>query len=110
MAIVAILAVGAVGFIPKMKVLSDSFLVLILVSMMVADKGGFFKLFQQQLAQFPALGGTGVPATPTTSLSTSVGIPGLKQGLDLSQYGFGRSQAGLPIIPRFNDSLDLGSF
>ena len=101
MAIVAILGVGAIGFVPKLKTISDSFLVLILVSMMLADKGGFFRQFQAQLKSLPVLGGVGIrPIDPTQSTTPTIQVPGLQGGFDsnLSDYGIKVSDSGIPII------------
>lgn len=46
----AILLVGALGYIPSMTKLSRAFLVLILVVLFLSHKG-FFTQFQQQIAQ-----------------------------------------------------------
>lgn len=57
--VVALVVVGSIGYIPKLKGLSDAFLVLILLSLVLSkgnpDKsvnpsGGFFKLFTDALA------------------------------------------------------------
>lgn len=46
--IVALLVIGALGYIPKLKPLSDAFLVLVLVVIFLSNKG-FFAQFQQQV-------------------------------------------------------------
>lgn len=46
--IVAILGIGAVGYIPRLKPVSDGFLVLVLVVLFLSNKG-FFSQFQQQV-------------------------------------------------------------
>ena len=46
--VLAIVIVGAVGYIPKMKPLSNSFLVLLVVVLFLSN-GGFFAKFQEQI-------------------------------------------------------------
>lgn len=69
--IVAIMAIGAVGYVPKLKPVSDSFLVLVIIVLFLHNKG-FFAQFQRQLAESrtatpaPATGGStnGLPPLP----------------------------------------------
>lgn len=68
--IVAIVIIGAIGYIPQMKKLSDLFLVLVLLAMFLTNgKNGFFSRFNQQIrniktAQPPAQGNVDLgPAT-----------------------------------------------
>ena len=91
--LVAILIVGAVGYIKPLKTLSDSFVVLLLIVLFLANGkpgangGGFFKQFQAALGQLgstaaqagqsPTGGVSGTPvatATPTANPLSSGGI------------------------------------
>lgn len=47
---VAIMVIGSVGYIKPLKPLSNIFLVLIVVVLILANKGGFFSQFTQQIA------------------------------------------------------------
>lgn len=47
--IVSLMVVGAIGFIPKLKPISDGFLVLILVVLFLKRGPGFFSQFQSQV-------------------------------------------------------------
>lgn len=50
--ILAIFVVGAIGYIPKMQTLSRLFLVLLLLTLIISNKG-FFTSFQQQVFNRP---------------------------------------------------------
>jgi uncharacterized membrane protein YuzA (DUF378 family) len=67
--IVGILVVGAIGYIPRFKTLSDAFLVLILVKLFL-DNGGFFNQFQQQV-----FNRVSTPSVP--SVESVPGLPAL---------------------------------
>lgn len=63
--IVAIGVVGAIGYVPGLKKISDGFLVLILLVMFISNKG-FFANFNQQInAVKTAAASNGVGSTPT---------------------------------------------
>ena len=48
--LVAILAIGAIGYIPRLKPISDGFLMLILLAIVLTNgKRGLFQQFQNQL-------------------------------------------------------------
>jgi uncharacterized membrane protein HdeD (DUF308 family) len=48
--VLSILVVGAVGYIPRLKPISDAFLLLILIVLFLSNQG-FFSQFQAQIAQ-----------------------------------------------------------
>lgn len=69
----SILLIGAIGYIPRAKPLSDGFLILVILVLFLKKGTGFFDMFQRQI------GGT-VTATPkvsasgTSQSSSSVGV------------------------------------
>jgi len=67
--IVAIGVIGAIGYVPSMKRISDAFLVLILLVMFLSNKG-FFANFNQQIANPTPASATG--SSGSTSLSTAL--------------------------------------
>lgn len=58
--IISIMVIGAIGYIPKLKGLSDAFLVLVLLVLFISNKG-FFAQFNAQIKS-----GSAVIATGTT--------------------------------------------
>lgn len=93
--VVSILIIGAVGYIPKLKVFSDSFLVLVILVLFIANKG-FFSQFNSQLqsgtAQSNGTTGTGAsglttfnPLPPVPGIPTS---PGYNQGVTGGTFGY----------------------
>jgi hypothetical protein len=88
----AIGTVGAIGYIDTLKTFSRLFLTLILVSMILANKG-FFAKFTAALKQGPiASQGSGAPATqalPSGSSSSMLGAQGQSPGNpgDTGTYG-----------------------
>jgi hypothetical protein len=58
--IVAILIIGAVGYIPRLKPVSDGFLILVILALFIRKGTGFFDMFQQQI-------GTTTTAKPVVS-------------------------------------------
>ena len=46
----SILIIGAVGYIPKMKPISDGFLILVILVLFLKKGTGFFDMFQKQIA------------------------------------------------------------
>jgi hypothetical protein len=64
--VVSILAVGAVGYIPKMKEVSDGFLFLILLVLVISRKG-FFNQLMSQLKKAPPQDASGTNVTNTAS-------------------------------------------
>ena len=78
--IVAILIIGAIGYIPKAKPVSDLFLVLILVVLFLKKGnpsvgGGFFQQFTQ------AIGASASGATSSTPLTTGGSVSPLGSSL-----------------------------
>jgi hypothetical protein len=67
--LIAILVVGFLGYIKPLKLVSDGFLLLILISMFLANKGGFFAQFENALQNTPA----------TTTSNTSASTPPAQQ-------------------------------
>jgi hypothetical protein len=63
--LIAILVVGFLGYLKPLKLISDGFLLLILISMFLANKGGFFAQFENALQN--------TPATTTSNTSASSG-------------------------------------
>ena len=48
--IISIMVIGAIGYIPRLKSISDAFLVLVLLVLFISNKG-FFNSFNQQIQQ-----------------------------------------------------------
>ena len=59
--VVSILVIGAIGYIPKLKGISDAFLVLVMLVLFISNKG-FFNQFNAQLK-------TGTSGTGSTGLT-----------------------------------------
>ena len=68
--IVAIVVLGAIGYVKALKPFSDAFLLLVIVVFVVAN-GGFFGAFTQAMAQIKAGNCPASPATTTGSRSVS---------------------------------------
>lgn len=67
--VLSILVIGGIGYIPKLKGVSDAFLALILVVLFIgAGKKGFFAQFNSQIA-------TGTTASTTSTPSVNIGNP-----------------------------------
>jgi hypothetical protein len=66
----AILIIGAVGYVPKLKPLSDGFLVLVILVLFLTKGKGFFDMFTSQIQQTQS-------ATPTITANSSANICGL---------------------------------
>ena len=47
----SILIIGAIGYIPKAKPISDGFLILVILTLILKEKSGFFDMFQKQISQ-----------------------------------------------------------
>jgi len=80
--VVSILVVGAIGYIPKLKGVSDAFLVLIMLVLFISNKG-FFSQFNAQLKTGTSGSVTlGTPTIPQSPVSPQVSPPSppLKQG------------------------------
>lgn len=66
--------VGLIGYVPKLKGLSNAFLVLVLIVILLSQKkqgSDFFSLFLQQIR------GTQTDSTDATTSNTSIQVPGL---------------------------------
>lgn len=46
----AILVIGSIGYIPRLKPVSDGFLILVILALFLTKKTGFFDMFQKQIA------------------------------------------------------------
>lgn len=91
--VAAILGIGAIGYIDALKTVSRLFLTLILVSMVIANKG-FFNQLTAALKAGPIApaGGTGAPASSSgTNIFSQIGnaITGLATGGAGSSAGGG---------------------
>jgi hypothetical protein len=49
--VIAIAVIGAIGYVPRLKPISDGFLILVILALFLNDKRGFFKMFEDQIAQ-----------------------------------------------------------
>lgn len=92
----AIGSVGAIGYIDALRTFSRLFLTLILVSMVLANKG-FFAKFTDALKTGPiAPAGSGAPATqalPSGSSSSMVGAQGQSPGVPGETGTYGQAKA-----------------
>jgi hypothetical protein len=68
--VVGIVIVGAIGYIPSLKKPSDLFMVLIILAMLLQNKG-FFQQLQSGLQSGPSGSTTAGTGTPSTSAPTS---------------------------------------
>lgn len=93
---ISILGIGAVGYIPKMKPISDAFMALVVVVLILANKGFFTNL--QSAVQ--GIGGqtlAGSTSSGSTTASTSTGSGGLPSSVTSvlsglqQQFGLGTS-------------------
>lgn len=71
--VVSVMAIGGLGYIPKLKPVSDAFLVLILLVLFISNKG-FFAKFNEQLGSAtvtpPTSSGGGTPLFTPPTLDT----------------------------------------
>jgi hypothetical protein len=84
---VAILAVGAVGYIDDLKELSRAFMTLIVIGLLLSNKGFFSELEKQATSSDPAVSPaqpqssiaapSTIPADPTTGLAPLAALPEL---------------------------------
>jgi len=91
----AILAIGMIGYVPKLKGLSIAFLSLLLLSMILSNSG-FFAQMQSQLA-----GAQSAPAAPANAdVSTGWGTvaSGGNTGLISSVVGGAIGAAAVPMV------------
>lgn len=78
--VISILLIGAIGYIPKLKGLSDAFLGLVILVLFLSRgdptkaTGGFFQKFTQQIAS--------TQATTAAPASMTAGIPAIPTGLN----------------------------
>ena len=71
---VSILVIGAIGYVPALKKLSDAFLVLVILSLAIANKG-FFAQFNSALQQIASMNyGSASNPGSTTNLSSISGL------------------------------------
>ena len=91
---IAIILIGAVGYIPGLKKISDGFLALVLVGMFLSNKG-FFAKFNQQLHAIATTGSTATPLTPQFQLGNLAPLPALPSLQNpLPQLSFASSLPG----------------
>lgn len=79
----SILVIGALGYIPKAKPLSDGFLILVILVLFLRKGTGFFDMFQKQIAltdkstpQVSATGATGGQSFVGGSSSVGISVGG----------------------------------
>lgn len=81
--VISILVVGALGYIPRLKVLSDSFLFLILLVLFISNRG-FFNQFNSQVSSgtsaTPTGSNSGITVTPLAPLQGFAVAPGYNLG------------------------------
>ena len=84
--IVALLLVGSVGYVPRMKPISDGFLVIIILALLLARgnpksaTGGFFEKFTEALGTTKKVGVSGTGSVDLNVGGTNVKIPVGGQG------------------------------
>ncbi len=110
--IVALLLVGSVGYVPRLKPISDGFLVIIILALLLSRgnpksaSGGFFEKFTE------ALGSTKTPGT-TSGSAVNVGVGGVNVSVPSSGTGnIGRTLADIiknGTVPRGTTPPPSGS-
>ena len=74
---VSILIIGAIGYIPKLKPVSDGFLILVILVLFLRRGSGFFDMFQKQInttqASVPPAPGSGTGNANKTGTGISFG-------------------------------------
>lgn len=93
---ISILIIGAVGYIPKMKPISDGFLVLVIVSLFVRKNGqgqSFITAFENQI-------GSTTAAKPAVTTGTYAGVP--------TQSYFINSGVGGPSVSIGTGGINIG--
>jgi hypothetical protein len=107
----SILVIGALGYIPKAKPLSDGFLILVILVLFLKKGksgvgGGFFEQFQRQISLTtsarPQVSATGTSGG-STSISTVGGPIFSGGGITINPTGFGG--AGVPGSIRAGNSI-----
>jgi hypothetical protein len=97
--VVALAAVGALGYINDLKSFSHYFMALILISMVLANKG-VFQNFQAALAAGPAT--PQANASSSTALSSSSSTQSLDSAITSNQQGVGGSAPATSGQAKFN--------
>lgn len=82
---ISILIIGAVGYIPKLKPVSDGFLILVILTLFLKRGTGFFDMFQAQI-------GSTQTARPVVSSGNSTSL------VPDSGFGVGITLPQLPTI------------
>lgn len=108
---VSILIIGALGYIPKAKPLSDGFLILVILVLFLKKGTGFFDQFQRQIG----LTTTTRPQVSTTSTggqsfaggSSSISIGGIGGGITIGGGG-GTNPSGNGGISNFPSGIGGG--
>lgn len=90
--LIAILIVGFIGYIKPLKLVSDGFLLLILISMFLADKGRVFSQFETDLQNTPP---TPSPAQAASSSAGSSSGGSSSAGTTVSQSNLVQTSTGL---------------
>lgn len=93
----SILVIGAIGYVPKLKPLSDGFLILVILVLFLKKGkpgagGGFFEAFQRGIGSTTAA--TPKVSTGTGGSSSSISIPGVITSFDGSGGGLTNSSGG----------------
>jgi hypothetical protein len=78
----SILAIGAIGYIPRAKPISDGFLILVILTLFLKENTGFIAMFQQQIGRTQTsspqvsapTGSTGSTVGGKTTINTGTGI------------------------------------
>lgn len=90
--IVAIVAIGAIGYIPELKVFSDGLLALVFIVIFVANKGVFAQW--QQIAQSPPAATASTPLIPTADQPALLQNPTVNVGIGGGSSGSGGNPLG----------------
>jgi hypothetical protein len=78
--VVSILIIGGIGYVPKLKSLSDSFLVLVLLVLFISHKG-FFAQFNQQIGTTQSATGASGSLSPLPAITTTATTTGAAGGI-----------------------------
>lgn len=97
---ISILIIGAIGYIPKLKPISDGFLVLVILVLFLRKGTGFFDMFQKQVgttqSAHPVVSSGAATGTTTNIVNTGGGV---RIGLPSINIGLG----GGGILPGFEN-------
>jgi hypothetical protein len=66
----AIMIIGAIGYVPKLKPVSDAFLILVIIQLFLVKDRGFFDQFKRQI------GSTSTGSTSTGSTTSTPSVTG----------------------------------